>query len=228
MIEAQKICYQYPGGEDAALQDVSVSFPRDSISAIIGESGSGKTTMMMCLGQFIRPQQGRILYDGTDIFDIPENEYRKKLGMVFQRLYLFPHLTVLENMILAVVHTGAEEHKTAEVEAEQMLTRLGIGDILERYPSQISGGQAQRAAIARGLLLKPDYMLLDEPTSALDARTTDDFASWLRKLKNQTNFIIVTHDILFAKKVSDRGVCLMNGKIAGEGPIEEVIKHLRQ
>ncbi len=226
MIEAQNITFRYPGAETAALSEVSVEFPRDAISAIVGESGSGKTTLMMCLGRFIRPAQGQALYDRTDVFDIPEHAFRQRLGMVFQKLYLFPHLTVLENMTLAMRHAFGRDRRETDQEAEAMLERLGIAEILDRYPSQISGGQAQRAAIARGLLLRPDYMLLDEPTSALDARTTDAFAEWLRSLKDQTNFIVVTHDILFARRAADRGVCLMNGQIASEGPIEEALSRL--
>ncbi len=226
MIEAQHVSYRYPGTEQPALNDVSVQFPREAISALVGASGSGKTTLMMCLGRFLQPDSGQVLYDGKEVFAIPDRAYRTRLGMVFQKLYLFPHLTVLENMVLAMRHALDRGKAEARQEAERMLTRLDIADIRQRYPSQISGGQAQRAAIARGLLLQPDYMLLDEPTSALDARTTDDFAVWLTKLKDQTNFIIVTHDILFARRVADRGVCLTDGRIVGEGPIEEALAHL--
>jgi ABC-type polar amino acid transport system ATPase subunit len=228
MIEARNLVYTYPGSPASALNDVSVEFPRDAISAIVGESGSGKTTLMMCLGRFTRPTRGRALYDDTDVFAIPEHVFRQRLGMVFQKLYLFPHLTVRENMTLAMRRAFGRKRHEADQEAEAMLERLGIAETLDRYPGQISGGQAQRAAIARGLLLRPDYMLLDEPTSALDARTTDSFAEWLRSLKNETNFIVVTHDVLFARRAADRGVCLMNGAIAGEGPIEEALARMQR
>lgn len=226
MIEAVNLSYTYPGGERAALQKVSVCFPREAVSAIIGQSGSGKTTLMMCLGRFLQPSTGQALYDGTDICTMPEHAFRRTLGIVFQKLYLFPHLTVLRNMTLAMRHVLNRDGRQARREARAMLERLGIDEIADRYPSQISGGQAQRVAIARGLLLKPDYMLLDEPTSALDARTTEDFAEWLKKLKHQTNFIIVTHDVLFAREVADRGVCLTNGEIAAEGPVDEILAQL--
>lgn len=228
MIEVKELSLRYPGTNIPALDRVSVSFPRDTISAVVGESGSGKTTLMMCIGRFIRPDQGTIRYDGADLSGIPEKELRQRLGMVFQNLYLFPHLTIGENMTLAMRHAFNRDKEESEQEMRAMLTRLGIAAIIDRYPSQISGGQAQRAAIARGLLLKPDYMLLDEPTSALDARTTDDFARWLKLLRDHTNFIIVTHDVLFARRVADRGVCLMNGLVVGEeGPIDAALSRLQ-
>ncbi len=227
MIEARDVSYCYAGGSTPALDHVSVEFSREKISAVVGESGSGKTTLMMCIGRFLRPAEGQILYDGKNVFDMEERDFRQHMGMVFQKLYLFPHLSIRENMTLALRRALGRGKKEAESKAESMLKHLGISEILDRYPSQISGGQAQRAAIARGLLLKPDYMLLDEPTSALDARTTDAFAEWLKKLKDQTNFIIVTHDVLFAERVADQGVCMAQGKITGQGPIEEALHSLR-
>ena len=226
MIEFHNVSYKYKSGT-LALENVNIEFPRRAISAVLGESGSGKTTMLMCLGQFLRPQHGSITYDGTNIYDLPENEFRRKVGIVFQKLYLFPHLTVLENLTLASVHVDHLSKTKAKKQAVAVLERLGILEIAENYPSQISGGQAQRAAIARGLLLKPDYMLLDEPTSALDANTTDDFAEWLKSLKNETNFVVVTHDILFAKKVASTGVYLSKGTILDAGDIENITRSVR-
>jgi ABC-type polar amino acid transport system ATPase subunit len=121
-----------------------------------------------------------------------------------------------------------QSRRAARKEARAVLDRLGVGDLAKSYPSQISGGQAQRAAIARGLLLKPEYVLLDEPTSALDANTTDDFANWLRSLREETNFIIVTHDLLFARQASDHGVYLSDGTIRREGTIEQIIDTIRE
>jgi len=114
----------------------------------------------------------------------------------------------------------------ADAEAMAMLERLSIENLADAYPGQISGGQAQRAAIARGLVLHPEYMLLDEPTSALDANTTDEFAQWLIELRDKTNFIIVTHDVLFARKVASRGVYLSNGRIADSGTVDTIIDHV--
>jgi glutamine transport system ATP-binding protein len=226
MIKVENVSYKYSGGTEA-LDDVSIEFPKGTISAVLGESGSGKTTLLMCLGQFYEPKTGKITYDGRNIFDIPEMEYRRHVGIVFQDLYLFPHLTVLENMNLAMVHILGKEKDEASVEALETLDRLGIRELEKSYPSQISGGQAQRAAIARGLLLKPEYLLLDEPTSALDIGTTDEFAKWLLDLKDETNFIIVTHDILFAEQVASSGVHLSEGQITHAGEIDTIINHIR-
>ncbi|MFP4052757.1 MAG: amino acid ABC transporter ATP-binding protein [Phycisphaerae bacterium] len=226
MIRIEDLEYTYNGGSKA-LEDVNVEFPRGTTSAILGESGSGKTTILMCLGKFLEPTQGSITLDGTDIHEIPESEYRRRVGIVFQRLYLFPHLTVLENMTLAprkVMHTPRRD---ARREAMGVLDRLGVRDLARSYPSQISGGQAQRAAIARGLVLHPEYMLLDEPTSALDANTTDEFAAWLREIHKETNFIIVTHDIPFAQKVASQGVYLSEGRVQDTGDVDTIIAHVR-
>lgn len=226
MIKASNVSYRYAGGYDA-LQNIDVEFPRGTISAILGESGSGKTTMLMCMGQFLRPTKGTIALDGKSIYDIPERTFRRSVGIVFQKLYLFPHLSVLGNMILATMRVLGHTRRQARTDALAMLDRLGISRIADSYPLQISGGQAQRAAIARGLLLRPDYMLLDEPTSALDVNTTDEFAEWLLDLQNQTNFIIVTHDTGFAEKVASAGVYLSKGRVMDTGDIQTIIAHVR-
>ncbi|MFW5839644.1 MAG: amino acid ABC transporter ATP-binding protein, partial [Planctomycetota bacterium] len=212
MINVQGVSYTYGGGVEA-LQDVDLEFPPGTISAVLGESGSGKTTLLMCLGRFRRPMAGSIELDGKNIFDMEEAEYRRRVGIVFQRLYLFPHMTVRQNMTLAPVKVLGTSQSEAQAMADTMLEKLSIGELADSYPAQISGGQAQRAAIARGLMLRPEYMLLDEPTSALDANTTDEFAAWLEEISSETNFVIVTHDILFAQKVASQGVYLSGGKV---------------
>jgi len=225
MIKIDKLIYSY--GEAAlALNEISVEFTPNHISAIIGESGSGKTTLLRCIGRFLDWQSGSLLLDGVDISEIPELEFRRRIGIVFQRLHLFPHLTVRQNMTIPLEHVVGKDISTSLAEADEMLGRLAIGDLVDSYPSQISGGQAQRAAIARSLLLKPQYLLLDEPTSALDANTTDDFAEWLLELQPTTNFIIVTHDMQFAAKVATHGVYLSDGQVKDSGEIQEIMKHL--
>jgi polar amino acid transport system ATP-binding protein len=226
MLKVTDISYSYDG-EHPALDNVTFDFAVDEIFAILGESGSGKTTLLRLLGRFLEPQTGSITYDGTDIRDIPEHVFRNKLGIVFQQLHLFPHLTVRENMTLALKKVMKKSAEDADSEALTMLERLSISNLADTYPGQISGGQAQRAAIARGLVLSPEYMLLDEPTSALDANTTDDFAEWLIELRDKTNFIIVTHDVLFAQKVASRGVYLSKGRILGTGKIDTIIDQIR-
>jgi len=226
MIEIRDLTFRYGDGT-AALTDVNVSFPSGEAQAILGESGSGKTTLLMCLGRFLRPAEGQILMDGRDIFSFDEREFRRRLGIVFQKLYLFPHLTVLQNLELALVHVTGEGRAAARRRSREMLQRLGISEIEDSYPAQISGGQAQRVAIARGLVLRPEYMLLDEPTSALDANTTDEFAAWLREIRDQTSFIVVTHDLLFADKVASHGVYLSGGQVLSRDEVGKIIRHVR-
>jgi len=227
MIEVHGLTYRYTGGENPALTDVNISFPAEHIVALLGQSGSGKTTLLKCVGRFLEPTAGRVTLDDVDVRDLPELEFRRQLGLVFQRLFLFPHMTVLENMTLAPVKALEKDRAEAEGDAQAMLDRLDIGDLAERYPAQISGGQAQRAAIARGLMLQPEYMLLDEPTSALDAGTTDDFAKWLRELRSDTHFVIVTHDILFARAVATYGVLLVEGHVEESGGLDAIVKTAR-
>ncbi len=226
MISVQNLSHTYGTGTQA-LNEVSVEFPRGTTSAVLGESGSGKTTLLMALGQYLPPQTGSITLDGQDIYAISEAEFRKSVGLVFQKLYLFPHMNVLENMVLAPSHVLGQSAPDARLDAMAMLERLGIAEVAESYPSQISGGQAQRVAIARGLMLRPQYMLLDEPTSALDANTTDAFAEWLGQLREETNFIIVTHDLPFAAQVAETGVYLSGGQILDAGRIDAIIAHVR-
>lgn len=223
MLEICNLSYRYPSGTEA-LKNVSMTLPPRQISSVLGESGSGKTTLLMCLGRFLQPSSGKILQNGKDIQTMPEKAFRQQLGIVFQKLNLFPHLTVLENLILAPVQAYGQQPEEAMKEGWAILERLGISDLAESYPSQISGGQAQRVAIARGLILKPEYLLLDEPTSALDANTTGDFAEWLTHLQEQTHFVVVTHDLEFAKAVATEGFLLAHGELKASGPIDSVVE----
>lgn len=226
MIRVEGLGFRYNDGTEA-LKGVAMEFHKGRITAVLGESGSGKTTLLRCVGRFLVPDRGSITLDGQDIFGMDEPEFRKRVGIVFQRLSLFPHLTVLENMTLALTKVRGMDEDEAGQKAHAVLDKLGIGPLSQSYPSQISGGQAQRAAIARGLVLEPSYMLLDEPTSALDAATTEDFAAWLTELREHTNFIIVTHDTLFAARAADTGYQLSAGQVAAEGPIDDIIDEVR-
>jgi len=228
MISARDLSYVYPNADQPAIANIDADFPRERVFAVLGESGSGKTTLLNCMARFLAPTSGRVMIDRRDIADMPEPEFRRALGVVFQKLYLFPHLSVQENMTLAPVKVFGQTRREARDMAGDMLDRLGIGDLGKRYPSQISGGQAQRVAIARGLMLQPQYMLLDEPTSALDARTTGEFTQWLSELQEDTSFIIVTHDLPFAAEVASHGVFLENGKIKATGKVEEIIRKVTQ
>ena len=225
MIKVENLSYTYSDGTEA-IKNINVSIPREHIFAVMGLSGSGKTTLLNCMGRFLRPQQGKIYWNDTDINNMQETEFRNILGVVFQRLNLFPHMTVLENMVLAPCRLQGFSHKDAKANSIEMLERLGIPELADNYPSQVSGGQAQRVAIARGLMLKPQVMLLDEPTSALDARITEEFAQWLRELRSDTSFIIVTHDLPFARSVAKNGIFMDSGRIIKSGSIDEILSHL--
>jgi ABC-type polar amino acid transport system ATPase subunit len=222
MINVKNINFTYPNGFQA-LHNINMSFPDNHhILAILGESGSGKTTLLRCLGKLITPQEGEITINNKSIYDIDNKTFRRLLGIVFQRLYLFPHLDVMRNITLAPVKVHHMEKKETRKKAEATLERLGLQDLAHSYPTQLSGGQAQRIAIARALILEPEYLLLDEPTSALDIRTTREFGDWLLDLKDQTRFIIVTHDIEFAKYISAESIFIENGKVLGTGHVQDV------
>jgi len=223
MIEVEHVSFVYQSGK-LALDDVSMRLPRERVVAILGESGSGKTTLLRCVGRFLRPTRGRILLDGRELGEVPEPELRRAVGIVFQELHLFPHLTVLENLTLAPIWALRKRRSQAVEAARAMLERLGIAELEPRYPAQISGGQAQRAAIARSLMLRPEYLLLDEPTSALDVETTQDFAAWLRELATDTTIVVVTHDVPFACEVATAGVRMAEGKIVAEGAVEGLMR----
>lgn len=224
MIEIKNLSYRYPNSDVAAIDGITVTFPEERVYAVLGDSGSGKTTLLNCLARFLMPSAGSIAIKGREIALMPERVLRRTIGVVFQKLNLFPHLTVLENMTLAPVKAFGHARADAESAARGMLDRLGIGDLGGRYPMQISGGQAQRAAIGRGLMLQPAYMLLDEPTSALDARTTGEFAQWLSELQEDSCFIIVTHDLPFARQVASHGVFLEAGRVKATGEVAAMIE----
>lgn len=204
------------------VSDVSMDIPKEHIFAILGTSGAGKTTLLQCLGRFLSPTSGQILLNGKDIQSIDRRDFRRQLGIVFQQLHLFPHLTILENLTLAPRVVYGMQVGAAETKAKATLDQLGIGSLGKSYPSAISGGQAQRAAIGRALLLEPEYVLLDEPTSALDINTTREFAEWLVKLRSQTTFVIVTHDLPFARDTAQHAVLMEEGKIVARGTVDEV------
>ena len=224
MIKIHDLSYTYTNGTEA-LRKVTIEVPKGHIFTILGQSGSGKTTLLKCVGRFLRPKSGKITLNGKSIYSLPEKKFRKIIGIVFQQLYLFPHLTVLQNMILAPIKVLGKKCTEAEQEARSTLKRLGIEEIEKSYPSQISGGQAQRVAIARALLLRPEYLMLDEPTSALDVNTSDEFGAWLKDLNEFTTFIIVTHDILFAGKISSSGVLMKDGKVKLRGSTQYLMEN---
>ncbi|MBS1332239.1 MAG: amino acid ABC transporter ATP-binding protein, partial [Christensenellaceae bacterium] len=174
---------------------------------IIGPSGSGKSTFLRCLNLLERPTEGQILFEGTDItdpkFDI--NLIRRRMGMVFQQFNLFPHLTVMQNLTLAPIHTGQMSKEAATEKATQLLARVGLLEKAGVYPKQLSGGQQQRIAIVRALCMNPDVMLFDEPTSALDPEMVGEVLDVMKKLAEEgMTMVVVTHEMGFAREVGDR------------------------
>lgn len=223
-------------GSVAVLQDVSLSMERGEVVSIIGPSGSGKSTFLRCLGQLETIQKGTIIVDGETLVDTPANvgeavyvgkeEQQRillKMGMVFQSFNLFPHITVLENIMVAPRMVKGMEDADILPMAQSLLEKVGLWDKRDVYPSTLSGGQKQRVAIARALAMKPEIMLFDEPTSALDPEFTSEVLWTIKELAEEDmTMIIVTHEMAFAREVADRVIFMADGKIQEEGTPEEV------
>ena len=223
-------------GSVAVLQDVSLSMERGEVVSIIGPSGSGKSTFLRCLGQLETIQKGTIIVDGATLVDTSANvgeavyvgkeEQQRillKMGMVFQSFNLFPHMTVLENIMVAPCMVKGMKDADILPMAQSLLEKVGLWDKRDVYPSTLSGGQKQRVAIARALAMKPEIMLFDEPTSALDPEFTSEVLRTIKELAEEDmTMIIVTHEMAFAREVADRAIFMADGKIQEEGTPEEV------
>lgn len=210
------------------LKGVDLDVEKGEVVSIIGGSGSGKSTLLYCINGIEEIQQGRIIVDEIDVHAKATNQdkLRQRLGMVFQQFNSFPHLTVLENAILAprVVKKMSKE-KAIEI-AKEELNNVGLGDKFDEYPTRMSGGQQQRLAIARALAMRPDYMLFDEVTSALDPELVGEVLDTLRMLSEAgMTMICVTHEIAFAREVSDKVAFFHQGIIEEMGPPEQVISN---
>lgn len=218
-------------GKLDVLKDVNIDILEGEVISIIGPSGSGKSTFLRSLINLESIDRGTIVIDGDTV--VEDGVYRKpsenrvayqKLGMVFQNFNLFPHKSVLENIIMSPMLVNHKTKEEAVSEAERLLKQVGLSDKRDAYPYQLSGGQQQRVAIARALAMKPRAMLFDEPTSALDPELTGEILKVIRDLAAQEmTMIIVTHEIEFAKNVSDRIIFMADGFIVEEGTPAEVI-----
>ena len=197
---------------------------------VIGPSGSGKSTFLRCLNLLEKPTGGQILFEGTDITD-PKcdiNLVRRRMGMVFQQFNLFPHLTVMKNLILAPVQTGLMTREQATEKATKLLARVGLLEKASVYPKQLSGGQQQRIAIVRALCMNPDVMLFDEPTSALDPEMVGEVLDVMKNLaKEGMTMVVVTHEMGFAREVGDRVLFMDEGIVMEEGTPEQIFEHPR-
>lgn len=209
-------------GENQVLKGVSFDVEKGQIVSILGSSGSGKTTLLKCIVGLEKADDGQAFVLGKDIWKLSEKQYRKeyvsKIGMVFQAYSLFPHMTVLENVINAPIKVKKEKKETATDRALKLLEIIGLADKANVYPKTLSGGQAQRVAIARALCMQPEVLLLDEPTSALDPETTKTISDCIKTLaQNGMTIIIVTHHMEFAEDVSDYAIFLEDGSVLEEG-----------
>ena len=230
LIQVENLQKYYKGGEIKALDGVNADIRRGKVVVVIGPSGSGKSTFLRCLNLLEIPTGGTIRLDGTDITD-PKNDinlYRQKMGMVFQHFNLFPHMTILKNMTLAPMKLLHRSQAEAEKKAMDLLTRVGLADRADSYPSQLSGGQKQRVAIVRALMMEPEVMLFDEPTSALDPEMVGEVLEVMRDLaKDGMTMVVVTHEMGFAKEVANHVMFMADGKLLEEGSPEEIFSHPR-
>jgi len=209
----------------AVLKGIDAEIYKGDVVCVIGASGSGKSTFLRCLNLLEMPTGGNIFFEGVDLTNekVDLNLHRQKMGMVFQQFNLFPHMTILENMTCAPVLLKKMTKEAAEAKAMELLGRVGLADRAESYPNQLSGGQKQRVAIVRALCMEPEVMLFDEPTSALDPEMVGEVLDVMKSLaKAGMTMVVVTHEMGFAREVSNRVMFLDDGLIAEEGTPEEV------
>jgi polar amino acid transport system ATP-binding protein len=221
----QVVDLQKSFGKIHVLKGINQTIYKGEVVSIIGPSGSGKSTFLRCLNLLEKPDGGQVFFEGTEITDkkIKIDKYRQKIGMVFQNFNVFPHLKVVDNITLAPILEKKSDKKIAVREAEELLRRVGLFDKRDEYPTKLSGGQKQRLAIIRALAMEPEVILFDEPTSALDPEMVKEVLDVIQGLtQSGMTIIIVTHEMAFARKVSDRVLFMDDGIIAEEGTPEEI------
>ncbi|ASK62903.1 peptide ABC transporter ATP-binding protein [Virgibacillus phasianinus] len=217
-------------GKLEVLKDISVSIEEKEVVCVIGASGSGKSTFLRCLNRLEKITGGHVIVDGQDITDKSANinTIRQEVGMVFQQFNLFPHKTVMENIILAPMKTRGTPKQEATRKAEELLEKVGLSDKAGSYPGSLSGGQKQRVAIARALAMNPKIMLFDEPTSALDPEMVGDVLEVMKQLANEgMTMVVVTHEMGFAREVGDRVLYIDEGLIVEQNIPEELFNNPR-
>ncbi|AXK47261.1 amino acid ABC transporter ATP-binding protein [Brachybacterium saurashtrense] len=226
-------------GDLHVLKGCDLTVRAGEVAVLVGPSGSGKSTLLRCLNQLEEPTAGRVLIDGEvqgyEPDPLPDGRWQKlrpariaaqrsRIGMVFQRFHLFPHLTALGNVMEAPVQVRGLPKAAAEKKARELLERVGLGDRADHYPSELSGGQQQRVAIARALAMDPELMLFDEPTSALDPELVSEVLAVLKDLAaDGMTMVVVTHEMGFAREVADQVVFMDEGMIVEQGAPEQVI-----
>jgi polar amino acid transport system ATP-binding protein len=212
-------------GDSHVLRGINCHIAAQEVVCVIGPSGSGKSTFLRCLNALETPSGGEVTVNGFDVHDPATNlnKLRETVGMVFQRFNLFPHMTVLENLIMAPCSLRGMSRADALVKAEQLLTKIGLLDKLDAWPSSLSGGQQQRVAIARALMMDPSIMLFDEPTSALDPELVGEVLAVMKQLAQEgMTMVIVTHEMGFAREVANRVLFIDQGIIQEEGSPEQI------
>lgn len=222
------------------LKGIDLQVRAGEVTVVLGPSGSGKSTLLRTINHLEKVDRGEISVDGSlmgyrragdKLYELPEREVlrqRTRIGFVFQNFHLFPHLTVLDNVVEAPVSALKRPRKEAVEGARRLLERVGLGDRADAYPRQLSGGQQQRVAIARALALEPGLLLFDEPTSALDPELVGEVLDVIRDLAARgTTMIVVTHEIAFAREVADTVVFMADGRIVEQGPPGEVLDRPR-
>lgn len=215
-------------GDLQVLNDINETIYKGEVVSIIGPSGSGKSTFLRCLNLLEIPSSGRVFFNGVNLTDKKVNivKHRQKIGMVFQLFNVFPHLTVLDNITLAPILEKKLPKEEAIKTAMNLLERVGLADKKDEYPTKLSGGQKQRLAIVRALAMEPEVMLFDEPTSALDPEMVKEVLEVIKSLTNSgMTIVIVTHEMAFAKEVSNRVLFMADGMIQESGTPEEVFNN---
>jgi len=228
IIVLEKVCKFF--GDFQALKDVDLTVKRGERVVVCGPSGSGKSTMIRCINRLEEHDSGRIVVDGTELTDEMNNinAVRREVGMVFQSFNLFPHLSVIDNLMLAPKLVRKSDRAAARGRAMQLLERVRIPDQADKWPSQLSGGQQQRVAIARALCMNPQVMLFDEPTSALDPEMISEVLDVMVDLAEEgMTMIVVTHEMGFARSVADSIVFMDAGEIVESNPPAEFFRNPR-
>ncbi|GAA2668556.1 amino acid ABC transporter ATP-binding protein [Streptomyces lunalinharesii] len=238
MVEIRSVHKSFGSAE--VLRGIDLEVAAGEVTVVLGPSGSGKSTLLRTINHLEKVDSGWISVDGAlvgyrrskeKLYELREREILKQrtgIGFVFQNFNLFPHLTVLENLVEAPIAAQRRPRKEAEATARRLLTRVGLAEKADAYPQQLSGGQQQRVAIARALALEPTLLLFDEPTSALDPELVGEVLDVIKDLAHQgTTMIVVTHEIGFAREVADTVVFMDGGRIVEQGPPAQVLDHPR-
>ena len=228
LIEVRELYKSF--GQHKVLKGINTTISKGEVVAIIGPSGCGKSTFLRSLNLLEEPTSGTVTFEGTDITDesVDINKMREKMGMVFQQFNLFPNMTIRENIMLAPVKRGKMSKEEAAKKAEELLSRIGLLDKADAYPSQLSGGQKQRIAIIRALAMNPDVMLFDEPTSALDPEMVGEVLELMKELAAEgMTMVVVTHEMGFAREVANRILFINEGIIQEDNEPKELFANPR-